>query len=282
LTYPGFAGAGGEEGTVDGMSLPYSIVARLIEAEAASSESMGFSVSKGRWIRRETPLTSVGLGIYGHWEGTGGGVTKDWDGVEGSPAGAVNNVFQETTRFVIDDALQDPQEQRGPWWRLGIHKNDCQRFADIVDEIASRTPGVFGDSQADRDVSAFRDALWERFNNRDSPGFNYGEFRSSGFKDEFRDEKGPDNSPNQVYHYVGAFRAGFQSELIGGALMEEHENEYIFVPVYPYRIQLPDSPNHRADKALNQVAVRHGSLIANRRVPISKLGDLIRKEVCSK
>jgi hypothetical protein len=35
LTYPGFASAGGEEGTVDGMSLPYSIVLRMLDSGAA-------------------------------------------------------------------------------------------------------------------------------------------------------------------------------------------------------------------------------------------------------
>jgi hypothetical protein len=34
LTYPGFAGAGGEEGTVDGMRLPYSIVMRMLQSGA--------------------------------------------------------------------------------------------------------------------------------------------------------------------------------------------------------------------------------------------------------
>jgi hypothetical protein len=172
----------------------------------------------------------------------------------------------------------------GPFSHAQV-KDDCHRFADIVDDIASKTPGVFGDPKADRDVTAFKDALWERFNNRNRPGFDYGEFRSTGFKDEFRDETpglpgGNDNSPNQVYHYVGAFRAGFQSELFGGGLMEEHENEYIFIPVYPYVVQLPDTPSHRADKALNRAAVKHGSLIANRRVPISELGNLIRRDIC--
>jgi hypothetical protein len=147
LTYPGFAGTGSEEDTVDGMSLPYSIVARLIEAEATSSESMGFSVSRGRWIRRETPLTSAGLGIYGHWEGTGGGVIKDWDGVEGSPAGAVNNVFQETTRFVMDGMIDNDSflehglAQEGEVKKQIIRNFPCNKNArDIFHRLRTHFP----------------------------------------------------------------------------------------------------------------------------------------------
>lgn len=168
------------------------------------------------------------------------------------------------------------------------NKTDCERFADIVAQLASewreKNYGVWV-----YNASGFRDALYERFNNRSREGFNYNEFGSTGFRPEFRDDTparpgGHDNSPNQVYHYVGAFRAGFSGGTTGGGLvMDNHENNYIFMPgPYPIPIgRVPDTPSHRADKALNQVAVRHGSAVSDGNIRPDQLANAIRRDVCA-
>ena len=164
-------------------------------------------------------------------------------------------------------------------------QDDCQRFANIVAELASLFP----------DLSQFRDALYDRFNNRSRPGFDYNEFRSTGFKEEFRDETeaypgANDISPNQVYHYVGGFRAGFSlGRVIGVMITEDHENEYehrvgagaLPIPgggLVPLR--KPDTLNHRADKALFDVSVRHGSMVRSGKAKPFDVADMIRRDVC--
>lgn len=158
-------------------------------------------------------------------------------------------------------------------------QNDCQRFADIVDQLGRLW---------DHDPTRFRDALWDRFNNRSRSGFDYNEFHSSGFKEEFRDEVSPGNSPNQVYHYVGAFRAGFAlGYRLGLAVMNDHEKRIdsrnlIRMPaegVYVPR-SLPVTPSHAADMRLNKVAARHGAAVRTRQIRPSELAGLIRREVC--
>jgi hypothetical protein len=53
------------------------------------------------------------------------------------------------------------------------------------------------------DPAKFMQALKDEFLDRNAP-----EWGSEGFKPQFKDDTPPNNSPNQVYHYVGTFEAG--------------------------------------------------------------------------
>jgi len=171
------------------------------------------------------------------------------------------------------DEPSNPQEPTKP---SHDQLNDCQRFANIVAEIAARFPG-----DHHRDAGRFRDALWDRFNNRNRTGFDYNEFGSSGFKEEYRDETGPGNSPNQVYHYVGGFRAGYSlGTIVSGPILLNHETEYKKWYGIPYGIH-PETPSHKADWALFKISSKHGEAIGGRGIKPRDLADRIRKEVCN-
>jgi len=139
---------------------------------------------------------------------------------------------------------------------------DCTRFADEVGRIASRHL---------YDLPGLANALNRRF----APGGerrSNDDFASTGFKSEFKDDTPSrpglrDNTPNQVRHYVGGFRAFAQVGVIGKAYAD-------------YRESPGDTPSHKADLALNRVSTRHARTLAMNPAKITELKDMILKDVC--
>jgi len=241
----------------------------------------------------ETLTVRTAIGYHWAWGGDGGGdgdVVKTDSNVREIYYTSTHHRLTQTLSFsgfmgggmsTQQDKIDYPTKGRGPGPNPPRYPSplpdDCHKFADIVEGLGKRYKN---------DLRGFYDALWDRFNNRKRPGFDYNEFRSTGFKDSFTDEKpsrpgGNDISPNQVYHYVGGFRAGWWlGETVGRSVAHGHETEYEVRPEGDVTI-LPDTPNHRADKALFDVAVRHGAQIGFWGVKNpSQLADMIRKDVC--
>jgi hypothetical protein len=166
--------------------------------------------------------------------------------------------------------------------------DNCHRFADIVDQLAKQT----------KSASSFVQSLSERFLNRS----RYGEFRSTGFKAQFRDETpsrpgANDNSANQVYHYIGGFVNAFGSaaNIATGAMftgvpgyLAAYESAMRGALYYANRHEnfdsrgnpLPDSPSHRADRALNGISIPASLDLAFGFLNPRDLADRIRREVC--
>lgn len=134
---------------------------------------------------------------------------------------------------------------------------DCDLFAAEVDRLALENPD---------NIVAFVGALKERFNKEGYDVANT-EFASTGFRDEFRDDVGPNNSPNQVRHYVGGFRAVFQLAETGSAIMTARERH--------------GTPSNRADLRLNAVSKQHALALSNMTVRPTDLGNMIRRDVCA-
>lgn len=168
-------------------------------------------------------------------------------------------------------------------------KNDCMTLVSEVNRLAGET----GNRRLD-----FMKALKERFVNsvnRDPTKRRerYSEFTSKGFKEQFTDNVGPDNSPNQVYHYVGTFEAGFVAgDVLGSTLgfysaivvANNHEREYNGVDMGDGKtvsILKPTTPSHQADMRLNEVSVNHGALVGSGAIRPNELGALIEKDVCN-
>ena len=239
-----------------------------------------------------TPFMAFANGVSGYFlpSSMGMGTPQQWadwiylEATRGSPSanGQRDGRGGAMGGFALYFApQQDRVDYNGHGIRPGPNPNrsakidDCHRFADIVARIAAQFPG-----NDYKDMWRFRDALWDRFNNRERSGFDYHEFSSSGFKEEYRDENGPNNSPNQVYHYVGGFRAGFSlGDLISGPVLLNHETDYETWHGIPYGVE-PETPSHKADKALFKISAQHGSMVGGRGIRPIELADHIRKDVC--
>ncbi len=140
---------------------------------------------------------------------------------------------------------------------------DCNRFATEVGQIAARHL---------YDLPGLANALNARFA-AEGERVSSQEFRSSGFKSQFKDDTpaqpgGTDNTPNQVRHYVGGFRAFAQGGVIGRAWAN-------------YRESPGGSPSQRADLALNAVSTRHSQYLAMNPSKIPDLKNLILRDVCN-
>jgi hypothetical protein len=133
---------------------------------------------------------------------------------------------------------------------------DCDLFASGVAQIAFDHPSS---------PLRFANALRNRF----APGSETvasTEFGSTGFKPEFRDDVGPGNTPNQVRHYVGGFRAA----LLGGRLGAAYAN---------WRERAGTASN-LADTRLNAVSRQHAFSILNGAASHEDLAGMIRRDVC--
>ena len=106
------------------------------------------------------------------------------------------------------------------------------------------------------------------------------EFRSTGFKSEFNDDKG---SYNQVRHFVG----GFSNAYLGAVLVAIAPSTVPEDMVFDYaleeavrRANIREGPEEHADRALNMVSAPLGVQLAFGKIKRGQLGDLIRKQVC--
>ena len=144
-------------------------------------------------------------------------------------------------------------------------RTSCQRFADIVEQIADGFPYYT--------PSDFESRLYSRFANSGT------EFSSDGFKKPFQDFSG---SSNQARHYVGGLHAGFEgrqmgSETVGRWIADAREYGIVPIPllVIPYQ-----TDSNKADQRLNAVSTRHGGALSDGDIKPFQLADRIRKEVC--
>lgn len=148
-------------------------------------------------------------------------------------------------------------------------RTSCQRFADIVDQIANSHPYLI--------PSEFEKRLWSRFANSGT------EFSSDGFKTPFQDFSG---TPNQARHYVGGLHAGFEgrqmgSETVGRWIADAREYNFVVTMDTVIPIVYPtQNESHRADQRLNAVSTRHGGALSDGKIKPFQFADLIRKEVC--
>jgi hypothetical protein len=133
---------------------------------------------------------------------------------------------------------------------------DCDLFAAEVARIAFENLNS---------PLLFANALRDRF----APGSERvasTEFASTGFKAHFRDDVGPGNSPNQVRHYVGGFRAALLGGRLGGAYATWRERG--------------GTASNLADLRLNVVSRRHAFEIKNGTASHEDLANMIRRDVC--
>lgn len=133
---------------------------------------------------------------------------------------------------------------------------DCDLFAAEVARIAFANPSS---------PLFFANALRDRF----APGSETvasTEFTSTGFKPQFRDDVGPGNSPNQVRHYVGGFRAALLGGRLGGAYATWRERG--------------GTASNLADLRLNVVSRAHAFAMMNHAAKHEDLANMIRRDVC--
>jgi YD repeat-containing protein len=84
---------------MDGFELDCASAFALLDTGAAEFAPPTTVWANGQWnFVRFNPV----VGRYGHWESTGGGVSRDWDGNDSSSAGPVDQTFQANRRFVVD------------------------------------------------------------------------------------------------------------------------------------------------------------------------------------
>lgn len=130
---------------------------------------------------------------------------------------------------------------------------DCDLFASMVDVMASQAKSRVGLARA----------LRARFAPSETVAST--EFGSSGFRDEFTDNVGPGNTPNQVRHYSGVFRAVVLFGVAGHAYANFRERG--------------GTPSNQADRRLNGVAARHAMAVTSRH-RLKDLANMIRSDVC--
>ena len=203
----------------------------------------------------------------GFWGGAGG---NGWGGdprpglrIIGAAEETYNrNVFRN---LPIDEATVLPVDFRSfnLWlgWspqdiRVIKEVTDCDVFASEVARIAFEHPSS---------PLFFTNALRNRFASG-SETVASTEFGSTGFRREFRDDVGPGNSPNQVRHYVGGFRAALLGGKIGAAYANSRERG--------------GTPSNLADLRLNAVSRQHGFAILNGAASHEDLAGMIRRDVC--
>jgi RHS repeat-associated protein len=278
-------------GDQDAMARRYSVTGRFTQPDPYSgSYDLSDPQSLNRYIytkndpvNRRDPSGLVSLEDwggdptkrhFGGWEGalaSGGGFSFIWLSIPGierdHPSLLIGLYF----------GFGGQQDFDHYWHPKPGSPSECHRFAAIVEELARKNS----------DPQKFMQALKKEFLDRNAP-----EWGSGGFKPEFRDDTPPRNSPNQVYHYVGTFEAGYEGaktlgyELgfrAGYAVTREHEQDYEIRrgPRGTYEaVPLPETPSHRADTALNGVSVDHGARLGAGLIKPKDLAGSIRKEVC--
>jgi RHS repeat-associated protein len=151
-------------------------------------------------------------------------------------------------------------------------KDDCQTFADIVDELAA---GAYTD---DGFVRALQNRLQANSGTRE-----YAEFRAGGFKEVFKDEN---NSYNQVRHFVGNFSGAFFSTrtlIIAQPAVLGLPTSAVYKPAIAAANygEKPNTPSGRADRALNAFSVQAGVRLGLGRMNRNKIGQFIRRNVCA-
>ncbi|HBB87809.1 MAG TPA: hypothetical protein DC047_09360 [Blastocatellia bacterium] len=147
----------------------------------------------------------------------------------------------------------------------GAPKDDCHRFADLIQGIAERTSSdtEFLDELARTFTSANNSSIREMRDNSggpvNPPRLSFG---VSGFKPQFQDNS------NQVRHFVAGFIAGADLGIPGLLFMNSREDQ------------------ENADTRLNGVSTNLGSWFTGQPSSLefrrARLADQFRKDVCQK
>ena len=201
---------------------------------------------KGESVTGSTQVCAI-IDIGGGWGGGPIGPIDPPDGGGIGTGGSNGDVQVQQT--------QEPQ-------------NDCQTFANMVDQIAKETIGKGGNVQGfmDRLATTFTEfksarnaSVLESFTS-EGRNNNFQQFQDRGFRPEFWDRE-PGGSINQVRHAVGGLIAGYVG--IPKAIMTARE-----------RGSTPASRN--ADLALNDSTMPMGARIAQTGKGASLIGPAIR------
>jgi RHS repeat-associated protein len=173
--------------------------------------------------------------------------------VSGGRSGGVHRrapyVVEPRDRNNRNTDVATPQDPKGK------EVTDCDVLAALVDQIALRHR-----DNAPNFSGALRDRL------APSETVAGTEFTSTGFKPEFRDDVGPGNTPNQVRHYVGGFRAVYIGGYAGAAYANLRERG--------------GTASNQADLRLNAVSRAHAFAIISGEASIHDLAEMIRRDVC--
>ena len=156
--------------------------------------------------------------------------------------------------------------------------NDCHAFAAIVAELARKS----------RTDTGFVAALRSRFEAPDAHegGPRYREFTSTGFKDQFTDNVGPGNSPNQVHHYVGTFSRAYGAGVAGLAAGVLTGGSVDFVDTLSTALRVANNheagglPTNAADTRLNGYSVPAGVMLGYGIIGRGDVANMIRKDIC--
>lgn len=107
----------------------------------------------------------------------------------------------------------------GPSMSAGPPRNDCLKFADMVDQIAKGSKNVkeFMDKMASTFTAAHDSSIreMEARANQAAPAATRG-FRDSGFQPQFQD------GSNQVRHFTGGLVAGFDLGSVPALIYMDH------------------------------------------------------------
>jgi len=184
-------------------------------------------------------------------------------------------------------------------------QNDCQRFANIVDNIARNSANVkdFMQAMINRFIGSTQNLSAESGQDLErARNIGNNEFRDSGFKSQFKDKS------NQVRHFTAGLWAGY---LYGPGIsmlgMNTNEANSLGTGtgvirsgggILPWLFPTPGSEGSAADIALNSVSTALGANLIPiaeeirdvgdrggwRRIPAHPgykgLADAIRKQVC--
>lgn len=177
--------------------------------------------------------------------------------------GADHGVDYGLRGFITLRPLATPQQIRAV--------KECEMFAIIVAGLAN-----------DSDPEQFVNAVWDQF----AQDQDINKWGSDGFKDTFKDNVGPGNSPNQIRHYVGGLWAGFAFGSAGNFLADMREApgvDFSGAKVHQNN-PVPKPQNHTlsqlADMRLNAVSTAHGNALQNGTLKPSELANRIRTDVC--
>ena len=201
----------------------------------------------------------VGVGVNGVTINISGGGQRS-GGVGGTSSGAIEIETSGNGPTEAEIIPQDPFDGPEP-------PTDCAILQNTVAVFASRGEGAFGTVRE----------LKKRFvEARGEPPTQ--EFRSSGFREEFRDLG---SSPNQVRHYVGILSAAYNFSADARLALQLSPESAFAVALSAANLrERGGTQSNRADKSLNIVAVGHAVRLAYGRLGLDGLARAIMEEVC--
>ncbi|MGH9875192.1 MAG: hypothetical protein ACRD9S_22280, partial [Pyrinomonadaceae bacterium] len=267
LLYPGFGAAamrGDTQCIWDDLELPCTIYADAINSGSAAEPSRQRGPNVGAPTR---------FGWFDNAAEYGDSVDA-WDSPLWVPAGKADRRGLGQSHFAhAPQKSTEPQDSR----------TDCQRFADMVAEIAGRNNSAerFMDEMARTFTAANNSSRAEmRANLENALPPDRMQIGDAGFRPELRD-----GTNLQVRHFVGGllygYRYGYEGPMVGGAISEALS---------------PAPTGSMADVRLNDMSMRWGAGMEPRPASVTSymgavirtpahpgyrgLADLIRRDIC--